>query len=294
MGRRGTFRVLVATDGSPRARAAVAATAVFPWPAATRPRVVLARGDVMAARLPAPVAIALARGFQRVALDASRALEARWPMADAALVDLPAVEGILGEARRFGANVIVVGSRGQGMWSRLVLGSVSRGVVRRARCAVLVVKGRPREMGRLVIGLDGSAHSRHAAEFVAGLETPAGGRATLVRVAEPVRLPSLGQLPAPIRARLAAEEATLDRRRLAVARREVDTAAARLERRGWKVERRVPAGVPLPELLRAVAAARANLLVVGARGVGGLERHLLGSVAEGALSRSPVSVLIVK
>jgi nucleotide-binding universal stress UspA family protein len=33
---------------------------------------------------------------------------------------------------------------------------------------------------------------------------------------------------------------------------------------------------------------------VGGRGVGGMERVLLGSVAEGTLAESPVSVLIVK
>jgi nucleotide-binding universal stress UspA family protein len=53
-------------------------------------------------------------------------------------------------------------------------------------------------------------------------------------------------------------------------------------------------GVPLGELLAATHATRADVLVLGARGVGGLERLLLGSVAEGALSRSPVSVLIVR
>jgi nucleotide-binding universal stress UspA family protein len=53
-------------------------------------------------------------------------------------------------------------------------------------------------------------------------------------------------------------------------------------------------GVPLAELLQEVAASRADLLVVGARGTGGLARLLLGSVAEGVLDRSPVPVLLVK
>jgi nucleotide-binding universal stress UspA family protein len=35
-------------------------------------------------------------------------------------------------------------------------------------------------------------------------------------------------------------------------------------------------------------------LCVGARGVGGVERLVLGSVAEGALDRSPVAVLLVR
>jgi nucleotide-binding universal stress UspA family protein len=53
-------------------------------------------------------------------------------------------------------------------------------------------------------------------------------------------------------------------------------------------------GVPLPELLQEAAASRADLVVVGARGTGGLARLLLGSVAEGVLDHSPVPVLLVK
>ena len=53
-------------------------------------------------------------------------------------------------------------------------------------------------------------------------------------------------------------------------------------------------GLPLPELLAAVRAERADVLVVGARGAGAVTHFLLGSVAEAALKRSPVEVLVVK
>jgi nucleotide-binding universal stress UspA family protein len=36
------------------------------------------------------------------------------------------------------------------------------------------------------------------------------------------------------------------------------------------------------------------VLVLGARGVGGVERMVIGSVAEGAVTRAPVPVLIVR
>jgi nucleotide-binding universal stress UspA family protein len=52
-------------------------------------------------------------------------------------------------------------------------------------------------------------------------------------------------------------------------------------------------GAPLSVLLDAVEGLRADVLVVGARGVTGLTHMLLGSVAEGALNRSPVPILIV-
>ncbi len=292
--RRPGFTVVVATDGSPQARAVVAAAAAFPWPEGTRARVVLARGGLMEIRWPGPVWLALTRGFEQVALEASLALRARLSEVDVAVVDQVPVEGILSQARSLRASSIVVGSRGQGMLGRFLLGSVSRGVVRRAPCAVLVVKGRPREIRRLVVGLDGSAHSRHAAAFVAGLAAPRDSQVTILGVVEMTRLPSLGQLPSAVRGRLLAAEARLNRQRLAGARREVEAAASLLRRAGWRVTTAVRAGVPLPELLRAVSGARADLLVLGARGVGGIERHLLGSVAEGALTRSPVSVLVVR
>jgi nucleotide-binding universal stress UspA family protein len=221
-------------------------------------------------------------------------LRRHWPDADFAVVDQTPVEGVLAAARRGRARAVVVGVRGQGAIGRFVLGSVSRGVVRRAPCAVLVVKGRPREIRRLVVGLDGSAHSRRAVAFVSGLDVPPGGRVVLVRIVEPVRPPTTGLLPAAVRAVVAGQAARLEAQRRRAAQGDVAAARRRLERSGWTVRSIVRAGVPLPELFRAVSEARADVLVVGGRGVGGIERILLGSVAEGALSRSPVSVLIVR
>lgn len=147
---------------------------------------------------------------------------------------------------------------------------------------------------RIVVGLDGSPHSRRAAAFVARLDPPRGGRVTCVRVVEPVRLPSMPLVPAPMRAQIAAQAATMDRGRRAAAQRKLDAATATLAKAGWRARGVVRSGLPLPELLAAVRAEGADLLVVGARGAGAVTHFLLGSVAEGALKRSPVEVLVVK
>lgn len=288
------FSVLVATDGSAPARAAVAATVVFPWPEGSRASGVVARGVPTVVEWPDSVWEALALSQQREAQSAQRVLRRRWPEAEVAIVNQPPVDGILAQAQALGVRTIVLGSRGHGAWSRLVLGSVSLGVVRRASCAVLVVKRRLPEARRLVIGIDGSPHSRGAVDFVAGLATPRGDRVTLVAVVEPVRPPSMGLLPASVRAVIAGEATAVEGERRRAAQREIESAARRLSKAGWTVRTDVRAGVPLAELLAAVTAARADVLVVGARGVGGVERLLLGSVAEGGLNRSPASVLIVK
>ena len=59
--------------------------------------------------------------------------------ATALLVQGPAVETILVEATRLGADMIVVGSHGRGAMYRLLVGSVSEGILRGANCPVLVV-----------------------------------------------------------------------------------------------------------------------------------------------------------
>jgi nucleotide-binding universal stress UspA family protein len=146
----------------------------------------------------------------------------------------------------------------------------------------------------LLIGVDGSPNSRRAVSFVARLVPPSGGRVTVVRVVEPVRPPSMALLPASARAQLGAQAAALHAARLRVARSDVEAAARRLRGSGWRTRGEVRSGVPLSALLEALGPARADLLVLGARGVGGVARFLLGSVADAATKRSPISVLIVK
>lgn len=146
----------------------------------------------------------------------------------------------------------------------------------------------------VVLGVDGSPHSRRAAAFAARLAPPVGGRVTVVSVVEPVRSPSMALLPASIRGRLAGEAAELERARLDAGRRCAEAAVRTMEKGGWRAQASVRTGVPLAEILQAVKEARADLLVLGARGTGGLARLLLGSVADGALRLATVPVLVVK
>jgi len=47
---------------------------------------------------------------------------------------------IIDEAEKWGADLIVMGSRGLGAWNRLLLGSVSSAVVHHANCSVEIVR----------------------------------------------------------------------------------------------------------------------------------------------------------
>ena len=147
---------------------------------------------------------------------------------------------------------------------------------------------------RIVVGVDGSPHSRRAVALVARLAPPRGGRVTCVRVIEAARLPSMPFVPARMRAQLETQAAAMDRSRRAMAQRQLDAAVGALAKAGWRSRGVVRAGPPLPELLAAARAERADLLVLGARGAGAVRHFLLGSVVDAALRRSPVAVLVAR
>lgn len=289
-----SFNVLVATDASRQARAGVAATLAFPWPDDTRAQGVMVSGVSGLNRWRRRARAAFVPWLRHEAARVQRRLRRRWADAEVVVVDPPVVNAIVAQARKWRADVIVLGSRGRGALQRALLGSVSRDVTHEADCAVLVVKGKGRAPRRLLIGLDGSVRSRRAVAFVSRLTPPSGGRVTLLAVVEPTSSRSIGRLPAPVRSVLASELASLDRERLTRARRELSMASRRLRRAGWAVEKVVRRGIPLSELLRTASTRRSDITIVGARGATGLERLLLGSVAEGTLAHSPGSVLIVK
>src|SRR6267378_7868453 len=83
---------------------------------------------------------------------------------------------------------------------------------------------------RVVLGMDGSAHCRRAAAFLARLRPPRGGRVTVVRVLEPIRAPSMPFVPGAIRAQIAGQADAVNRSHQAVARRQVEAVAATLAR----------------------------------------------------------------
>ena len=187
----------------------------------------------------------------------------------------------------------MVGWRGYGAFRRILVGSVSRTVVEQARRAVLVVRRPVREVRRIVIGVDGSPNARRAVDLAARL--PHEQREiVVVRVVEPRTVPTAGRLPAALRSIVLTALAAMNEQLMRTARRDVDATVARLERAGWKARADVRSGAPLVGLLDAIERTDADLLVVGARATSGVQRALLGSVAAGALDRSPVPVLVVR
>jgi nucleotide-binding universal stress UspA family protein len=275
------FRILAATDGSPPARAALATAIAFPWPEPSRARGVVALG---------PDAASLSAEKAR----AQRSLARRWKDVEVRAVHAPPARAILSEARRFGADVIVLGWRGHGAVRRLLAGSVSREVIGRAGRPVLIARTAMSAARRLVVGFDGSRGAQRALRFARGLGRRPGSRIVLSVVVELLPTPSpTRRLPASVRGHLRAEAVTRNRQRALDARQKAAAAVARLKKAGWPVGVDLRFGTPLEALLKTAEARPDSVLIVGASARRGL-KAFQRSVSAGALDRSRVPVIIVR
>jgi len=212
----------------------------------------------------------LAQGV-RLAQDAGAGIKV-----EALLADGPAAAALCDQSRR--ADMVVVGSHGQGGGvPGTLLGSVSAQVAEYAGGRVVVERGRWRAVGHylpgpVVAGADGSIASQAALRFA--VEEAALHSAPLLVVC------ALADCPA----RLGNEQQFQEN---------VERLLDRLEKEHPEVTvlRHITAGGPLNGLL--VAAQEAQMVVVGARGLGGVRRMRLGSVARGVLQHAPCPVGIV-
>ena len=199
---------------------------------------------------------------------------------------------ILDLARGLGADLLVLGTHGRSGLQRLVLGSVAEKVVRRAPCPVLTVpcavEGHPDKpvFEHVLCGVDFLETSQRAVEYALSLAEEANGRLTLLHTIEWVpdeRHPTHATFGLNLYRQAVLTEA---RARLA----ELVPAEAR----DWcQVDMRVACGEPSVEILRAAAAERADLVVLGAGHPGPIDRMLFGSTAPQVLRQAPCPVLTV-
>jgi nucleotide-binding universal stress UspA family protein len=201
-----------------------------------------------------------------------------------AVPDLADVRTVLAEGspahvlceRSGAAEMVVVGSRGHGGLAESRLGSVSWQVACHGQGRVVVVRGQWRPVnqppGPVVAGVDGSPDSQDALTFA--FEEAALRDVPLIAVC------ALSDTPGRIGGGLRMDE---DFGRLMTSREK--------EHPELTVLRQVTFGTPRSALL--MAAAEAQILVVGARGLGGLEGMSLGSVSGALVHHSPCPVAVV-
>lgn len=185
--------------------------------------------------------------------------------------------------RSRGAELVVVGSRGTGGFSGLVLGSVAVHLAAHASCPVLVVRGRDEPDGPVLLAVDGSPDSDAAVDFAFAEARTRGAALVAVHAWTPRSGP--GDLT------FAFHDAEKVREE---AEHVLDGALARAAVRhpGIGAEPRLLRGKPREVLLE--ESAGAQLLVMGARGRGGFAGLLLGSVSQALLHHAHCPVAVVR
>ena len=162
--------VLVATDGSESAIAAVkwaAAEAQLRGVPLTLANIYSTRIVSYPSEMPITVFEVLRDDSEHVVQEAAASVRAQWPdLPTAAVSRTGAVIPVLGEEAE-GKELAVIGTRGLGGFSGLLLGSVGMGLTAQASCAVAVIRGEVPAPGTdttspIVVGVDGSHHADHA------------------------------------------------------------------------------------------------------------------------------------
>ena len=289
------MRVLLATDGSKDAQAATAFLKELPLPPLTEVRI--------AAVVPLPsflLDVPSVREFKRSALedvrgiveDACASLAPRGFGIETDVAVGDPKEEIIRMAQEWGADLVVLGARGLGTIKRFLLGSVSLAVARHVRCPVLVVKGRPRKLGSVLVAIDGSKDSFQAVRFLLSLPLTRQTKVRLLSVVEPIRYPT--SAPHMLRGQLVRMLKELESERRGQLEKVLDKAAAHFDSKITRVTRSTRAGDPASEVVATATGYDTDLVVVGARGLGSMARLLLGSVSEKVLVAARCPVLIVK
>lgn len=179
------------------------------------------------------------------------------------------------------AHMLVVGSRGMGGVTGLLLGSVSTDVSAHADCPVVVVPGRPPATGAVVVGVDGSPNSQ-AALTHAFIQADELNTSLIVVDADPGFARGGSDGDAEVGQQVHDEVAE----RLGVL-----MAGHREDHPDVAVELRIAAQAPAAYLVD--TARDAQLIVVGSRGRGGFRGLLLGSVSQAVLHTALCPVMVV-
>jgi nucleotide-binding universal stress UspA family protein len=142
---------------------------------------------------------------------------------------------------------------------------------------------------KILLAIDGSDASTTAVQAVEALDLPAGAEVTLLTVVPDANW-SYGSWPAMEMVALndVNRESTTD------AHRRLAAIAPRLRADGRSVRSVVRHGRVATEILEEAERIGAALIVVGARGVGAVERLLIGSVSSEVVDRAHCPVLVVR
>ena len=286
------MKILLATDGSRHSRSAVDLLTQTPFAAPGNEvgvLVVLPAAKPAARTAPREAAEKLARGT-------AQRLQYVGCAAHTVLREGHVARCIVETAEEFGAELVVVGSRGLCGARRFRTGQVSQKTMQRAPCSVLVIR-QPEERAtaqgtnegsalRILVAFDGSESARAAVEALAALPLPDDTEITIVTA-----LPLITCFGTDILQTASPEW----RKRTKTALADLESAANLLRRATPHVDTALRQGRDeTEEILTLAGELDADMIVLGHKGKSTIKRVLLGSVSAQVTHHARCSVWVVR
>ena len=295
------MKILIGIDSSPASHYVVEEAAARPWPARAMFALIHVVDPYQFAHVPKLLEDAKREGSALVNAAAHTLSRAGHKPATEILLGSPRIV-ISKQAKQRGANLVMVGSHGQGALARFLLGSVAQATLSTASCSVEIVRssasGSPassRSM-KVLLATDGTEFSAAAAKSVASRPWPAGSQFRFLSVRElpTFQYPASAHSPAPAYPPGLIQELTdcagIHARECVEAARKILKAAglSTLE------TETPPVGNVRAVILDEAGSWGADLIVLGSHGRRGMERLILGSVSESVAIYAHCSVEVIR
>jgi hypothetical protein len=186
-------------------------------------------------------------------------------------------------------STIVMASRALSEIQRFFLGSVTRKVVGHAHCDVLVVPpGAEFSLKTILVPTDGSDFSRSAASQAIRLAQSSGGQLIILGAVASAAVSALDIIEAELPRDLIEEE------ELKEAQTNVTILLGKAKEAGISVKGLVVGAAPADAIIDTAKERGVDLIAMGSHGRTGIDRLLMGSVAERVLTLASCPVLVVK
>ncbi len=197
---------------------------------------------------------------------------------------------IIQVAKEKKVDLLAIGTHGRAGMDRIILGSVAERIVRKARCPVMVVRGR-KYVGfkRIIVPIDLSDCSRIALEYAVATARAHSSKLTILHVYE-------GSYVEPyIKAANSEEEADgIIKEIELVNETKYDEFLKTVDLSGVEYEKLLKKGIPETDIVETAMEQQANLIVMGTHGRSGIKHILIGSTAEEVVRTVHCDIIIVK
>ncbi|MGR3175905.1 MAG: universal stress protein [Candidatus Scalindua sp.] len=197
---------------------------------------------------------------------------------------------IIQVAKEKKVDLLAIGTHGRAGMDRIILGSVAERIVRKARCPVMIIRGR-KYVGfkRIIVPVDLSDCSRIALEYAVATARAHKSKLTILHVYE-------GSYVEPyIKAANSEEEADgIIKEIELVNETKYDEFLKTVDLSGVEYEKLLKKGIPEFDIVEIAKEQQANLIVMGTHGRSGIRHILIGSTAEEVIRTVHCDTIIVK